>query len=382
MAKCSCCGKKGFLLKLYEDGICYQCLIAKKKDADSKTESSAPTVPPIAPQIDFQRIYEHGQELDYTYPPQSESDEVIDLLNDFTVIDVETTGLSPNSDAIIQLSAVRYIDHKEHDSYSTYINPQRHIPSKVTELTGIDDAMVADAPIFSQVSDSFFRFISDSPILTGYNFSFDLRFLSVAAGFQLKEQYRCFDTLAVARREIHDLCSYKLCDVSSYIGFSTKFHDSLNDCRACGEIVNFLCGNSSKIDISFLESGVQRNNDHLNHVQNYKSRVCSTDCHIDLSCISSNGPLSGKNIVFTGELSIARAEAKQIALNAGGLVKSAVSRKTDYLVVGIQDKALVGDDGLSTKEEMAYELNSAGTGHIQIINEQDFLKLANGEVLA
>ena len=377
MPKCNCCGKKGFLLKLYEGGICYQCLIAKKKDADSKAESPAPTVPSIVLQIDFQRIYEHGQELDYAYQPQSESDEAVDLLDDFTVIDVETTGLSPNSDAIIQLSAVRYIHHKEHSAYSTCINPQRHIPSKVTELTGIDDAMVADAPTFAQVSDSFFRFISDSPILTGYNFSFDLRFLSAAAGFQLQEQYRCFDTLAIARREIHGLCSYKLCDVSSYIGFSTKFHDSLNDCRACGEIIKFLVSNNVAIDLSLLEFESESNHcsEHLNHLQDYKSRLCSTECPIDLARITPNGPLAGKNIVFTGVLSFGRSTASKMATLAGAFVKSGVSKKTDYLVVGEQDTELVGADGMSTKEERAYQLINEYGIQIKIIGETEYLRL-------
>jgi DNA polymerase-3 subunit epsilon len=61
----------------------------------------------------------------------------------------------------------------------------------------------------------------------------------------------------------------------------------------------------------------------------------------------------------------------QKIVNVGGIVKSSVSSKTDYLVVGKQDKALVGDDGLSSKEEKAYELISSGSS-IKILNEEQF----------
>lgn len=79
--------------------------------------------------------------------------------------------------------------------------------------------------------------------------------------------------------------------------------------------------------------------------------------------------------MFTGELSIDRAAAMQMAVDVGAVVKSGVSGKTDYLVVGTQDLALVGADGMSSKEEKAYALNQAGKAHIQIIREQEFIDL-------
>lgn len=71
-----------------------------------------------------------------------------------------------------------------------------------------------------------------------------------------------------------------------------------------------------------------------------------------------------------------------MAVNVGAIVKSSVSRKTDYLVVGQQDKVLVGEDGMSTKEEKAYDLNATGSANIQIIGEEEFTSLVNNEVLA
>ena len=66
----------------------------------------------------------------------------------------------------------------------------------------------------------------------------------------------------------------------------------------------------------------------------------------------------------------------QIAVDCGAVVRTSVSKKTDYLVVGKQDKELVGEDGLSTKEEKAYALNDAGVASIKIVGEEEFLELA------
>ena len=82
-----------------------------------------------------------------------------------------------------------------------------------------------------------------------------------------------------------------------------------------------------------------------------------------------------KNVVFTGDLqTIDRKSAMQKVVDLGGLVKSGVSGKTNYLVVGQQDKAQVGDGGLSTKEKKAYALKEQGI-EIKIIRETEFLAL-------
>ena len=86
--------------------------------------------------------------------------------------------------------------------------------------------------------------------------------------------------------------------------------------------------------------------------------------------IGPDAPLYRKNFVFTGELSIDREEAMQLVVNAGGQVKTGVSRKTDYLVVG---KQIYTDAEKSSKEKKAEEYNSSGEANIRIINETEFL---------
>jgi DNA polymerase III subunit epsilon len=96
-----------------------------------------------------------------------------------------------------------------------------------------------------------------------------------------------------------------------------------------------------------------------------------------IETINTKNPFFGRNVVFTGELrSLGRKEALQQVVNLGGSIKSGVSRKSNYLVVGIQDKVLVGKEGLSTKEKKAYELLDKGKD-IKIVNEEEFIKLLN-----
>ena len=109
------------------------------------------------------------------------------------------------------------------------------------------------------------------------------------------------------------------------------------------------------------------------------SRIKPTEIKVTVENIDSNNPLYGKSVVFTGELSMDRSQAMQLAVNAGASVKTSVSRKTDYLIVGKQDLQLVGEDGMSTKEEKAHALNNAGSANVKIIDEATFLQLVEKE---
>ena len=86
------------------------------------------------------------------------------------------------------------------------------------------------------------------------------------------------------------------------------------------------------------------------------------------------GALDGKCIVFTGALSFPRADATALAKAAGATVKTDVSRKVQYLVVGEQNEVIVGCDGMSDKEEKATALRKKGFA-IETISEQNFLEL-------
>ena len=106
--------------------------------------------------------------------------------DDYTVLDIETTGLSPQNDYITEISAIKYRNNRRVDEFSSLVKPELSIPYYITRLTGINDAMVADAPAIDEVILSFMDFLADD-IIAGYNVAFDLSFIAEnLAGYYAK----------------------------------------------------------------------------------------------------------------------------------------------------------------------------------------------------
>lgn len=152
---------------------------------------------------------------------------------DYVVFDLETTGLSPVTDRIIEISAVKVKDGKVQDTFSTLVNPGRLIPAAASRVNGITDAMVMDAPALKAVWGRFLDFIGDE-VLVGHNIhSFDMKFLNAA----MQELYKqdlgndYIDTLYMARNCMKDLSRHRLVDLAVCFGISTEgAHRALNDC--------------------------------------------------------------------------------------------------------------------------------------------------------
>lgn len=156
--------------------------------------------------------------------------------SEYVILDVETTGLSPSSDRIIQLSAIKYdTTGQPIASYDTYLNPGIPIPSEASKVNRITDQMVAAAPRTEDVRDGFFDFLGDC-LLVGYNTTFDLKFIESAFDGRFTG---CpyVDVLAIARKTF-DLPNYKLQTVATSVGFkSSRFHNSLVDCEAVAAVL-------------------------------------------------------------------------------------------------------------------------------------------------
>lgn len=150
-------------------------------------------------------------------------------------VDVETTGLSPMEDAVVQLSAIRYVEKKEVGRINTYINPGRHIPASSTKIHGISDMKVVDAPAISSMKEPFMDLIKGA-VLVGYNTKFDLDFLDFAFDGAL----HCFgyiDVLYIARGQL-SLPNYRLSTVAKALNIKPggRFHDAAADCEATASI--------------------------------------------------------------------------------------------------------------------------------------------------
>src|SRR5512136_1449782 len=97
-------------------------------------------------------------------------------MDSIVALDIETTGLEPQKDAIIEIGAVRFTVNRIEDEWNSLINPGRKIPPFITQLTGINDHMVLEAPAIQHILPDLRSFVGDSPIL-GHNVGFDLSFL-------------------------------------------------------------------------------------------------------------------------------------------------------------------------------------------------------------
>ncbi|MBR3532767.1 MAG: topoisomerase DNA-binding C4 zinc finger domain-containing protein [Clostridiales bacterium] len=172
-----------------------------------------------------------------------ESKMFVGYLRDYVLFDIETTGLSPETDAVIELSALRVRGGEVAEEFSSLVNPGVHIPYFASEINGITDDMVKDAPRMKQVLKSFTDFAADD-VLVGHNIRrFDLPFIQRDMqnffGKPLANDY--VDTLVVAKRYLPDLESRSLESLSYYYHVSyAGAHRALADCYINKKIYDHL----------------------------------------------------------------------------------------------------------------------------------------------
>ena len=166
---------------------------------------------------------------------------ILNSYRNFIAIDTETTGLNPDSDDIIELTAIKFISFEPEEIFHTYLKPRKHIPKKASDINHITDDMVANAPEFSQIADHLQRFI-EGYHLVAYNAKFDMKFL-YASGLDLsKHKSKVYDALSIAKKTIKDNdndpwvypSNFKLATIckTRNIG-SDSFHSSNADALAC-----------------------------------------------------------------------------------------------------------------------------------------------------
>lgn len=160
---------------------------------------------------------------------------------EFIAFDLETTGLSRETDRITEIGAVRIREGRIVEEFDTFVNPQRDIPEKITELTGITNDMVKDAPLEEQALQSFFDFCGSAP-LVAHNAAFDAGFTSAAAKrCGMEFNYTYIDSIPICRALYPDLKSYKLNAVAKYLQLPPfNHHRACDDARELGEIFLIL----------------------------------------------------------------------------------------------------------------------------------------------
>lgn len=157
------------------------------------------------------------------------------LNNVYTVVDIETTGTDVVNDKVTEIGAVKIIDGKIAEEFHTLVNPEIPIPTRIVELTGIDDNMVKNAPIIDDVYGDFFKFVSGT-IFVAHNAEFDFRFLynvGKKLGYVLTNKTE--DTLELARKKLPFLKRHKLNFVCEHYGITFNHHRALDDAQATAE---------------------------------------------------------------------------------------------------------------------------------------------------
>jgi len=170
--------------------------------------------------------------------------------NSFVVCDLETTGLDPYTDKIIEIGLVRLEGGKITGKYHTLINPNQPLHIKVKRLTGLEDRDLAGAPELADVLPEVVDFIGDSAI-AGHNVDFDLGFLAAARG----EPFRnlSYDTLELARLVAPDSPGFRLSTLCKAFNIELKTgHRALDDAVATARLLTVLIEKIRKIDLDVL----------------------------------------------------------------------------------------------------------------------------------
>ncbi|HUH95753.1 MAG TPA: helicase C-terminal domain-containing protein [Anaerolineales bacterium] len=158
-------------------------------------------------------------------------------MNYIVAIDIETTGLDNEREAITEIGAVKFKGNRVEDEWSSLINPNRHIPEFITGLTGIDDAMVRQAPRLRDVAHELEAFVGDAPIV-GHNIRFDLGFLQKQIPFSLNE---VIDTYELASVLLPNASRYNLGALGKELAVALPAtHRALDDARATHGVFNRL----------------------------------------------------------------------------------------------------------------------------------------------
>lgn len=302
---------------------------------------------------------------------------------DFIAVDFETA----NSDfaSACAIGAVLVHDGEIADEYYSLIRPPEGYDDFSifnTAIHGLTEMDVKDASEFPEVWGKIAGSVEGNTLVAHFA-PFDCHVIEAESkvyGLPILDcAVAC--SLVISRRLWRDLLSYGLESVAERIGFEFEHHNALEDARASAQIILAAFRETGAVSWEELEDKLRF---HRGSFKNEEYRSCRADkgnIHLETVDYSDpdlnpeDFPLWKKNFVFTGTLrSMSREEAMNKVVAAGGGALNGVTKKADYLVMGLQDYSLFADGEKSSKTKKAEELRAKGSS-IEIISEADFLNM-------
>ena len=371
-------------------------------------------------------------------------DHICDIINDYTVIDIETTSSNPANCEILELAAVRVRNNEIVETFNSLIKPPVPIPEPIIELTGITNDMVSCAPTVDKEIEKYLSFIGDDIILGHNIYTFDVNVIydiCVKLGLSTFSN-NMLDTFYFAQHCNIDVPNLKLSTLTMFFEIEHEHaHRALHDCIANHECYQKLKtfydkdfrfkykdkvprksfvrlsentkqletlrnisldmvnnGNISDIDVLALNKWLETNahlagnfpfdlifrsvKDILDDgiitpdEKKYLIDLLEDFCDPISSCseIVEEINVNGMNIILTGDfLCGTRPEIQEMLENLGAKIKSSVSSKTDYVIVGELKSKKWAHGSYGNKVKKALEFQQTGK-NIKIIKEGDFFK--------
>lgn len=303
----------------------------------------------------------------------------------YFVIDFETAN--SRRESVCALGIIEIKDNKVINEWDYLINPEEDFDSFNTYLHGISYETVKDKPNFSMIWNEIKELLQDN-IVIAHNASFDISVLRhVLNKYNIEFptfKYSC--TRILSKKTWTSLTNYKLNTIAEHLNISFNHHNQLEDANACAKIFdNILKANETydfeelhtllKIRVGSIFPTGYKPCEVKSSSYSVKEYLKPKDIVPTIEDFDINHEFYNKGIAFTGTLnSMQRKDAAFAAVNRGAFYCNTVNKKTNYLVMGIQDYSKFIDGEKSSKLKKAEDLIFKGQD-LEIISEDEFIRL-------
>ncbi|WP_418690501.1 exonuclease domain-containing protein [Agathobaculum sp.] len=304
----------------------------------------------------------------------------------YTVIDIETTGLSRYNSEIIEFGALRIENGKPVRSFSQLVCPVSPIPLDSIEVTGITNEMLAEQPPIETALPAFLDFIQDSPIIGHNILAFDLPIINrICTENDLPPvENPCCDMLPLARDCMH-ISHYNLSFIAEQLQVELgQAHRALGDCETtyrCFEALQkrynpkIIWQSANILPLEHKEEKSNKSHITAKQFSYYRSRPKAKDIHPTVDMFDPAHPLYDLTCVITGEMqNMDLHDAMQCIADCGGHNADSITRKTDLLIIGANSDPNHKSGKITKAEEYIVK-----GFPIKIITEAEFLQLLNNQ---